>query len=175
MKTARSFQLGGWPSWLRVRSNSAICQTGMVQLGGWPSWSRVRSSSAIRRAGLVQFGGWPSRSCCRSSSAIRRAGRISEDARILAKRQSLGSRIRVFDTMPRDVRDQCDGFRARPSPRYVLGLRDLYGRNQASLRGQFLNPPKVLTKISDVLYSAITLVSGVQELSLRDGLVCLGR
>ncbi|KAF3597970.1 hypothetical protein DY000_02022543 [Brassica cretica] len=29
---------------------------------------------------------------------------ISEDARILAKRQILGSRIRVFDTMPRDVR-----------------------------------------------------------------------
>ncbi|WZY77733.1 hypothetical protein YC2023_024117 [Brassica napus] len=31
--------------------------------------------------------------------------RISEDARILAKRQILGSRIRMFDTMPRDVRD----------------------------------------------------------------------
>ncbi|KAF2571129.1 hypothetical protein F2Q70_00002343 [Brassica cretica] len=36
---------------------------------------------------------------------------ISEDARILAKRQILGSRIKVFDTMPRDVRDQCAGFR----------------------------------------------------------------
>ncbi|CAN6801982.1 unnamed protein product [Brassica oleracea] len=35
-------------------------------------------------------------------------------ARILAKRQILGSRIRVFHTMPRDVRDQCVGFRARP-------------------------------------------------------------
>ena len=40
--------------------------------------------------------------------------RISEDARILAKRQILGSRIKVFDTMPRDVRDKCAGFRARP-------------------------------------------------------------
>ncbi|KAF3589764.1 hypothetical protein F2Q69_00029810 [Brassica cretica] len=38
-----------------------------------------------------------------------------KDARILAKRQILGSRIKVFDTMPRDVRDQCAGFRARPS------------------------------------------------------------
>ncbi|WZZ34646.1 hypothetical protein YC2023_018047 [Brassica napus] len=36
------------------------------------------------------------------------------NARILAKRQILGSRIRVFDTMPRDVRDQCAGFRTRP-------------------------------------------------------------
>ena len=25
----------------------------------------------------------------------------------------MGSRIRVFDTMPRDVRDQCAGFRTR--------------------------------------------------------------
>ncbi|KAF2579515.1 hypothetical protein F2Q68_00004452 [Brassica cretica] len=41
MKTARSFQLGGWPSWSRVRSNSAIRRTGLVQLSGWPSWSRV--------------------------------------------------------------------------------------------------------------------------------------
>ena len=39
---------------------------------------------------------------------------ISGDARIIAKRQILGSRIRVFDTMPRDVRDQCAGFRVRP-------------------------------------------------------------
>ncbi|KAF2597964.1 hypothetical protein F2Q68_00011243 [Brassica cretica] len=39
---------------------------------------------------------------------------ISEDARILAKRQILGSRIKVFDTMPRDVKDQCVGFRASP-------------------------------------------------------------
>ncbi|KAF3537665.1 hypothetical protein F2Q69_00023354 [Brassica cretica] len=47
--------------------------------------------------------------------------RISEDARILAKRQILGSRIKVFDTMPRDVRDQCAGFRARP--RFTPGFR----------------------------------------------------
>ncbi|KAF3541276.1 hypothetical protein F2Q69_00021597 [Brassica cretica] len=46
---------------------------------------------------------------------------ISEDARILAKRQILGSRIKVFDTMPRDVRDQCAGFRARP--RFTPGFR----------------------------------------------------
>ncbi|KAF3495703.1 hypothetical protein DY000_02052649 [Brassica cretica] len=42
-------------------------------------------------------------------------------ARILAKRQILGSRIKVFDTMPRDVRDQCAGFRARP--RFTPGFR----------------------------------------------------
>ncbi|KAF3502356.1 hypothetical protein F2Q69_00042882 [Brassica cretica] len=46
---------------------------------------------------------------------------ISEDARILAKRQILGSRIKVFDTMPRDVRDQCAEFRARP--RFTPGFR----------------------------------------------------
>ena len=39
---------------------------------------------------------------------------ISEDARILAKRKFLEFRIKVFDTMPRDVRDQCDGFSVRP-------------------------------------------------------------
>ena len=60
-------------------------------------------------------------------------------------------------------------------PRYVLGLRDLYGRNRASLRGQFLSLLKVLTKILDFLYSAITLMSGVREQSLRYGLVSLGR
>ncbi|KAF3560916.1 hypothetical protein DY000_02015198 [Brassica cretica] len=42
-------------------------------------------------------------------------------ARILAKRQILGSRIRVFDTMPRDVRDQCAEFWARP--RFTPGFR----------------------------------------------------
>ncbi|WZZ15849.1 hypothetical protein YC2023_108938 [Brassica napus] len=46
---------------------------------------------------------------------------ISEDARILAKRQILGSRNMVFDTMPRDVRDQCAGFRERP--RFNHGFR----------------------------------------------------
>ena len=46
---------------------------------------------------------------------------FSEDVRILAKRQILGSRIRVFDTMPRDVRDKCAGFRARP--RFTPGFR----------------------------------------------------
>ncbi|WZZ70982.1 hypothetical protein YC2023_082352 [Brassica napus] len=38
---------------------------------------------------------------------------LTLDARILAKRKFLGSRIRVFDTMPRDVRNQCARFRAR--------------------------------------------------------------
>ncbi|KAF3532944.1 hypothetical protein DY000_02038941 [Brassica cretica] len=52
---------------------------------------------------------------------IRETDTISEDARILAKRQILGSRIKVFDTMPRDVRDQCAGFRARP--RFTPGFR----------------------------------------------------
>ncbi|KAF3503950.1 hypothetical protein F2Q69_00043686 [Brassica cretica] len=46
---------------------------------------------------------------------------LDHDARILAKRQILGSRIKVFDTMPRDVRDQCAGFRARP--RFTPGFR----------------------------------------------------
>ena len=52
---------------------------------------------------------------------MRKLAGFSEDVRILAKRQILGSRIRVFDTMPRDVRDQCAGFRARP--RFTFGLR----------------------------------------------------
>ncbi|KAF3523542.1 hypothetical protein F2Q69_00048517 [Brassica cretica] len=46
---------------------------------------------------------------------------LSSNARILAKRQILGSRIKVFDTMPRDVRDQCAGFRARL--RFTPGFR----------------------------------------------------
>ncbi|KAF2608813.1 hypothetical protein F2Q68_00044262 [Brassica cretica] len=46
--------------------------------------------------------------------SMRKLAGFSEDARIFAKRQILGSRIRVFDTMPRDVRDQCAGFRTRP-------------------------------------------------------------
>ncbi|KAG5393507.1 hypothetical protein IGI04_023470 [Brassica rapa subsp. trilocularis] len=59
--------------------------------------------------------------CVRSNSSLRRrkdyelsSRNLTLDARILVKRQILGSFIRVFDTMPRDVRDQCDGFRARP-------------------------------------------------------------
>ncbi|KAF3484770.1 hypothetical protein F2Q69_00052761 [Brassica cretica] len=59
MKKARSFQLGGWPSWSHVRSSSSTRRAGLVQLGGWPSWSCCRSRSAIRRTGLVQLGGWP--------------------------------------------------------------------------------------------------------------------
>ena len=39
---------------------------------------------------------------------------FSEDAQISAKRHVLGSCIRVFDTMPKDVRDQCAEFRVRP-------------------------------------------------------------
>ncbi|KAF2552533.1 hypothetical protein F2Q68_00034654 [Brassica cretica] len=46
---------------------------------------------------------------------------LSSHARILAKRQILGSRIMVFDTIPRDVRDQCAGFRARPRSITTLG------------------------------------------------------
>ena len=57
----------------------------------------------------------------REFSAVCKSCGISEDARILAKRQILGSRIKVFDTMPRDVRDQCAGFRARP--RFTPGFR----------------------------------------------------
>ena len=93
MKTARSFQLGGWPSWSRVRSSSADGRAGHVfdpsrrmaelvahsiQLGGWPSWSCCRSSSAICRTGLVQLGGW---SRVRSSSVDGRAGRVFVPAR----------------------------------------------------------------------------------------------
>ncbi|WZZ44842.1 hypothetical protein YC2023_041101 [Brassica napus] len=49
------------------------------------------------------------------------------NARILAKRQILGSRIRVFDTMPRDVRDQCAGFRARPRSNHgIRGCDDYF-------------------------------------------------
>ncbi|KAF3567406.1 hypothetical protein DY000_02017150 [Brassica cretica] len=39
----------------------------------------------------------------------------------IGKETILGSRIKVFDTMPRDVRDQCAGFRARP--RFTPGFR----------------------------------------------------
>uniref|UniRef100_M4F5M6 Uncharacterized protein n=1 Tax=Brassica campestris TaxID=3711 RepID=M4F5M6_BRACM len=74
---------------------------------------------------------------CIGNMAPNPEGAIGEDSRTLAKRQLFESRIRVFDTMPRDIRDQCAGFRVRPSLRYVLGLRDLYGRNRASLRGKF--------------------------------------
>ena len=79
--TARSFQLGGWPSWSRARSNSAILQAGLVQLGGWPSWSRARSSSAIRRDGHVLDRARPSAELDWFSSAIRRAGRVVDPAR----------------------------------------------------------------------------------------------
>ena len=57
----------------------------------------------------------------REFSAVCKSCGISEDARILAKRQILGSRIKFFDTMPRDVRDQCAGFRARP--KFTPGFR----------------------------------------------------
>ncbi|KAF3513288.1 hypothetical protein F2Q69_00006006 [Brassica cretica] len=75
--------------------------------------------------------------------------------------------------MPRDVRDQCAGFRARPwLTSGSRGLYDLYGWNRASLQGQFLSLLEVLTKILDFFYSAITLVSGIIPiLNLREGYV----
>ncbi|KAF3540799.1 hypothetical protein F2Q69_00022560 [Brassica cretica] len=50
--------------------------------------------------------------------------RIFEDARTLAKRQILESRIRMFDTMPRAVRDQCVGFKGLSSP-YIVVYRSV--------------------------------------------------
>ncbi|KAF3583342.1 hypothetical protein F2Q69_00027260 [Brassica cretica] len=63
---------------------------------------------------------------------------ISEDARILAKRQILGSRIKVFDTMPRDVRDQCAGFRAKPSDRASGRARSLRSDRAVYVLGRFV-------------------------------------
>ncbi|WZY72154.1 hypothetical protein YC2023_004394 [Brassica napus] len=74
------------------------------------------SHSVIRRVAAdgILYG-------CRGKTTMSKLAGFSEDVRILAKRQILGSRIRVFDTMPRDVRDQCAGFRARP--RFTPGFR----------------------------------------------------
>ncbi|KAF3500472.1 hypothetical protein F2Q69_00042379 [Brassica cretica] len=94
------------------------------------SWNGV--ANGLGFVGIVVFGlGFQSKSArtvsvregasgVRSTNVCKSCG-ISEDARILAKRQILGSRIKVFDTMPRDVRDQCAGFRARP--RFTPGFR----------------------------------------------------
>ncbi|WZZ59379.1 hypothetical protein YC2023_059486 [Brassica napus] len=51
--------------------------------------------------------------------------------------------------MPRDIRDQCDGFMTRP--RITSGFR-----NQASIQRKFLSLLEVLTKILD---SFIVLLS----------------
>uniref|UniRef100_A0A0D3BXY6 Uncharacterized protein n=1 Tax=Brassica oleracea var. oleracea TaxID=109376 RepID=A0A0D3BXY6_BRAOL len=94
------------------RAGQEIELPGRVRLR--PSRVRARSLRSDRTSGRA----WSQR----SDRALGRAElRISEDARILAKRQILGSRIKVFDTMPRDVRDQCAGFRARPR-RSLRGL-----------------------------------------------------
>ncbi|KAF3557796.1 hypothetical protein F2Q69_00013668 [Brassica cretica] len=81
----------------------------LIHLGHPPSWT----GSAWRMAELVVLVD-PARPSAELNG-------IPEDARILAKRQILGSRTRVFDTMPRDVRDQCAGFRARPRFNHGLG------------------------------------------------------
>ncbi|WZZ86777.1 hypothetical protein YC2023_115356 [Brassica napus] len=75
----------------------------------------------------------------RSSFYLEVIRRVAADgilygSRILAKRQILGSRIKVLDIMPRDVRDQCAGFRARP--RFTPGFRGCF----AMLQGISLSP-----------------------------------
>nr|VDD23449.1 unnamed protein product [Brassica oleracea] len=82
-----------------------------------PSLARARSLRRDRRPSSVRA--WSlriDRAVCMCGSCV-----VTELARILAKRQILGSRIKVFDTMPRDVRDQCAGFRARPRFTPVIG------------------------------------------------------
>nr|VDC96426.1 unnamed protein product [Brassica oleracea] len=61
---------------------------------------------------------------------------LAKDARILVKRKILGSSIRVFDTMPRDVRDQCAEDRARPSLAWLQGCvhLDSQGRCRSRIR-----------------------------------------
>ncbi|KAG5384247.1 hypothetical protein IGI04_035717 [Brassica rapa subsp. trilocularis] len=90
--------------------------------------------------------------------------RISEDSRIMAKRKILGSRIRVFDTMPRDVKDQCAGFRARPS--FTPGFRGFSAYTTCMVGIEHLSGDrKCWTKISDFFYSAIILVSDASATS----------
>ena len=54
---------------------------GSVQLGGWPSWSRARSSSAIRRTGRVVDLARPTAELDWFSSADGRVGRLVDPAR----------------------------------------------------------------------------------------------
>ena len=105
----------------------------------------------------------------------------------------MGSRIRVFDTMPRDVRDQCAGLGqdlglllvlegAMTNSTYVsrfsfilipyrFNVCDRFSAYTTCMVGieHLSGDRKCWTKISDFFYSAIILVSDVRESSLRDG------
>ncbi|KAF3544539.1 hypothetical protein DY000_02008006 [Brassica cretica] len=88
-------------------------------------------------------------------------GWISEDARILAKRQILGSRIRVFDTMPRDVRDQCAGFRARPRSNHGFRGCDDYFDLHFPYRFRHDSIP---FKVCDMFSAYVTCMVGIKHL-----------
>ncbi|KAF3607900.1 hypothetical protein DY000_02046393 [Brassica cretica] len=102
---------------LRLELGRYVATEQTLELGRYVATERngprpLRSSfyvAVIRRVAADEF------------SVVCKSCGISEDSRILAKGQILGSRIKVFDTMPRDVRDQCAGFRARP--RLTPGFR----------------------------------------------------
>ncbi|KAF2534999.1 hypothetical protein F2Q68_00018879 [Brassica cretica] len=61
--------------------NEGDARTGLVQLGGWPSWSRVRSSSADGRAGRVVDPARPSPELDWFSWSCGQAGRVVDSAR----------------------------------------------------------------------------------------------
>ncbi|KAF2604997.1 hypothetical protein F2Q70_00025776 [Brassica cretica] len=66
--------------------------------------------------------------------------------------------------MPRDVRDQCAGFRARP--RFTPGFRGFSAYTTCMVGIEHLSGDrKCWTKISDFFYSAIILVSDGFSLS----------
>ncbi|KAF3571021.1 hypothetical protein F2Q69_00058956 [Brassica cretica] len=118
-QVAWSIQLGGWQNRLNqtMGRSSAIANHLICQCSSAPQKVRTNELDCLFGS-AIHF----SRVFC-SGTFVEDfdPNRISEDARILAKRQIFGSRIRVFDTMPRDVRDQCAGFRARPRSNPALG------------------------------------------------------
>ncbi|KAF3501916.1 hypothetical protein F2Q69_00039869 [Brassica cretica] len=65
----------------RERVLAFFKSTGLVQLGGWPSWSRVRSNSANGRAGRVVDPARPSAELDWFSWSCGQAGRVVDSAR----------------------------------------------------------------------------------------------
>ncbi|KAG5410740.1 hypothetical protein IGI04_007059 [Brassica rapa subsp. trilocularis] len=127
-------------------------------------------NTVIRRVSAdgILYGCRGKTTSCRLFFARCKLAGFSEAVRILAKRQILGSRIRVFDTMPRDVRDQCAGFRARP--RFTFGLRivrnKLNGKKYRFESSRRIFFEKMLVRMTD--WSSMKVFLSRKEISSKN-------
>ncbi|KAF3559160.1 hypothetical protein F2Q69_00013091 [Brassica cretica] len=114
------------------------------------------------RSSYVSCGGYQA-CCCQWNFilVLREDYELSSRNLTLAKRQILGSRIRMFDTMPRDARDQCTGFRAKP--RLIMALGGAMTTSTYVSRITFNLIPSHF-KVRDMFSAYVTCMVGIEHL-----------